>query len=423
MLIRTISLGDWNNSARIEKLNRSIERNFLESPADNAINYAPAGNLPSLLVTLSVRTSLDLYLRIKNFPKGSQIVVTAVNIPDMTKVIREHGLVPVPIDIHLDTLAADLDELEKAINSKTVAILIAHIYSRVNDIEPVIKIAREKGGIPVLEDCAEAFLGGKRFRGHPKSELVFFSFGSIKTCTSFGGAVTIVGNQSLFNQMQEAYSNYPIRPRGETFYKGMKYALVMFFMNNPFLSGRMVTLLEALGIDHREFVVAMLRGFPDKFFEKLRHRPCPALLDLMNHRFKTFNAGEEIAKNTHHCMEMAGSLPLGVAVPGLAAKFPNHWLFPCLLENPEQVIQELDRRGIDAYRGATQLRVLPAPHPTEYDSQTTYISDCLRAKFLLEKVVYLPVHKNVPMGEIHRMSKIFHQVLSDLHHSQLRSKM
>ncbi len=46
---------------------------------------------------LSVRSAFDLYLEVVKFPRGSQVLMTAVNVPGMTDVIRHHGLVPVAI--------------------------------------------------------------------------------------------------------------------------------------------------------------------------------------------------------------------------------------------------------------------------------------------------------------------------------------
>ena len=61
------------------------------------------------IATLSVRSMLDLYLQVKNFPKGSEIIMTAMNIPDMIRIIEEHGLIAVPVDIDPGTLAPQLD--------------------------------------------------------------------------------------------------------------------------------------------------------------------------------------------------------------------------------------------------------------------------------------------------------------------------
>jgi perosamine synthetase len=39
------------------------------------------------IVTLCVRTVFDLYLQVKKFPKGSEVIMTAINIPDMSTVL------------------------------------------------------------------------------------------------------------------------------------------------------------------------------------------------------------------------------------------------------------------------------------------------------------------------------------------------
>ena len=45
-----------------------------------------------VLPCLSVRTGLDLYLQVKNFPPGSEIIMSAINIPDMVHVVHHHKL-------------------------------------------------------------------------------------------------------------------------------------------------------------------------------------------------------------------------------------------------------------------------------------------------------------------------------------------
>eukprot|EP00961_Rhodomonas_salina_P101196 1361985-Rhodomonas_salina.1 len=49
--------------------------------------------------------------------------------------------------------------------------------------QPVIEFAQAHN-LLVIEDCAEAF-DGLRYKGHPKSDVVLFSFGPIKFATAF----------------------------------------------------------------------------------------------------------------------------------------------------------------------------------------------------------------------------------------------
>ena len=75
----------------------------------NKLFAAKNPDIERAIVTLSVRSMLDLYLQVKNYPKGSEIIMTAMNIPDMIRIIREHGLIPMPVDIDVGTLAPSLD--------------------------------------------------------------------------------------------------------------------------------------------------------------------------------------------------------------------------------------------------------------------------------------------------------------------------
>ena len=61
------------------------------------------------LVTLSVRSAWDLYFQIKKFPRDSEVLMTGISIPDMVRIIKDHGLVPVPVDLYPDTMQPDLE--------------------------------------------------------------------------------------------------------------------------------------------------------------------------------------------------------------------------------------------------------------------------------------------------------------------------
>ena len=53
-----------------------------------------------------------------NYPKGSEIIMTAINILDMCTIIEEHGLIPVPVDITLETAGPTLQDVKDLITPK-----------------------------------------------------------------------------------------------------------------------------------------------------------------------------------------------------------------------------------------------------------------------------------------------------------------
>lgn len=59
------------------------------------------------------------YLKARNFPKGSEILMTGINIPDMIKIVEIHGLIPVPVDFNIDTMAPNnFEDLKRLTTSK-----------------------------------------------------------------------------------------------------------------------------------------------------------------------------------------------------------------------------------------------------------------------------------------------------------------
>lgn len=58
----------------------------------------------------------------------------------------------------------------------------------------------------------------------------------------------------------------------------------------------------------------------------------------------------------------------------------------------------LNQKGIDAYKGATQLKPVEAPVGSKFESPK-------ETNEFFPKILYLPIHKNVPMEEIIRICR------------------
>lgn len=117
--------------------------------------------------------------------------MTGITIPDMIRIVEEHGLVPVPVDIAIDTLMPSLDDIKRAASPKTRAIIFAYIYGVTYDIAPYVPFLNTTD-IEIIEDAAQSFQGLETFRGSPHALMTMFSFGTIKHNTAFFGSVSNV---------------------------------------------------------------------------------------------------------------------------------------------------------------------------------------------------------------------------------------
>src|SRR5260370_37960340 len=108
-----------------------------------------------VLSAFTVRTGFDLCLGALGLPAGSEILMTALTIPEMVNIAKRHGLVPIPLDIESGTMAPEISTIEAAITERTRAIVIAHLFATRGPMGPVIELAK-KHGILVIDDCAQA---------------------------------------------------------------------------------------------------------------------------------------------------------------------------------------------------------------------------------------------------------------------------
>jgi dTDP-4-amino-4,6-dideoxygalactose transaminase len=144
-------------------------------------------------VALSTGTAaLHLGLLALGVQPGDEVITTPNTFIATAEAISYCGARPVFVDIDPATANIDPNQVERAITSRTRAILPVHLYGRPADIDPIREIAA-RHGICVLEDAAQAH--GARYRQRRVGTLgdaAAFSFYPTKNLGAYGegGALT-----------------------------------------------------------------------------------------------------------------------------------------------------------------------------------------------------------------------------------------
>ena len=350
------------------------------------------------LACLSVRTGFDLYLRARRWPAGSEILMTALNIPDMVRIIEGQDLVPVAVDLDLDTLLPSPEDLERSRTTRTRAILVAHLFGSRSSLEAIVDFAREND-LVIIEDCAQAFVGSS-FTGHPEAEISLFSFGPIKTATALGGALLTVRDPEVLAEMRRLREEYPVQTRRSYLRKLIKYGCLKA-ISTPLLYGVVHRILRSARIDVERLLHAAARGFSrGELFEKIRRRCSRPLLHLLRRRLAHFDASEVEERRTKGC-ELLRLLPSSLTVPGRRAENHTFWVFPILPPDPVALIVGLQETGFDAARLAT-LEVVPGRRTGE-----------LRILEAFDGVTYLPFFREIPTRGLHRLAKVLRTLLGE----------
>jgi CDP-6-deoxy-D-xylo-4-hexulose-3-dehydrase len=108
------------------------------------------------LLALSALTSPKL--KDRKLKPGDEVLTVAAGFPTTVTPILQNGLIPVYVDVNLETYVASNESILSAITPKTRAIMMAHTLGNPFDLEFVSALCKENG-IWLIEDGCDA-LGG-----------------------------------------------------------------------------------------------------------------------------------------------------------------------------------------------------------------------------------------------------------------------
>lgn len=187
------SLDMWLTSGRYGD---EFEKNFSSFLGINYCSIVNSGSSANL-IAMAALTSYKLGER--RLKEGDEVITVAAGFPTTIAPIVQNKLIPVFVDVDLETYNINTDDLEKAISQNTRAIMIAHTLGNPFNLKEVMRIA-EKYNLWVIEDNCDAL--GSKYNGKYTG-----TFGHISTYSFYpahhitmgeGGAVA-TNNLELHN--------------------------------------------------------------------------------------------------------------------------------------------------------------------------------------------------------------------------------
>ena len=345
-------------------------------------------------VFLSVRSALDALLQELNLEKGDEILMSALTVDGMVRVVEEHGLVPVPLDIETDTLVPSPESLRSAITTRSKILVVAHLFGNEQDISELIDIGRDNDLI-VIEDKAQTFTGIHSMKFD--SDLVFYSFGLIKTATALGGGIAISQDAQTMRLMSEVQSDHPVQSTTSYLTRVARYSLFKLLMYR-FSFGIVVAILNLLGINFDNVVKKSGRGFRnEELLKQLRHQPSPALVSVLHRRLTRYSTAKA-SKHWRRAEGLRRQLEETCVVPGSHSSKRGYWVFPVLADDPEKTIDSLRNHGYDGSMQGSMIVVQPPSDRPQLTSSN--------ARKLLEKMVFIPFYDDIPDKEIERILEL-----------------
>lgn len=141
--------------------------------------------------------ALKLALIAYGIGPGDEVITAPNSYFSTAMVISEIGAIPVFVDIDPNTFNIDVNLLEKAVTSKTRAIIPVHLFGQSCDMEIILKIAQEHN-LKVIEDACQAHGASYKGKVVPIGETGAFSFYPGKNLGCFGdGGALVTDNADI----------------------------------------------------------------------------------------------------------------------------------------------------------------------------------------------------------------------------------
>ena len=165
------SLDLWLTSGKFNKKFEKEMAKLLNSRYFLTCNSGSSANL------LAISALCSEQLGDKRLKDGDQVITCATGFPTTVNPIIQNRLVPVFLDADIPSYNIKTSSIEKAINKKTKAIMIAHALGNPFDLEKIKKIATENN-LFLIEDCCDAL--GSKYKGRNVG-----TFGDIATISFY----------------------------------------------------------------------------------------------------------------------------------------------------------------------------------------------------------------------------------------------
>ena len=129
-----------------------FEREFAEKCGLKDAILVNSGSSANLLAFAALTSSS---LEDRALRPGDEVITVAASFPTTVNPIYQYGLVPVYVDVELETYNASIEAVKEALSERTKAIFMAHILGNPFDAKSISEFAKENN-LWLIEDCCDA---------------------------------------------------------------------------------------------------------------------------------------------------------------------------------------------------------------------------------------------------------------------------
>ncbi len=188
-----------------ESVNKVLDSgNYIKGPENEQLGkeFADYCGAKSAIPVSSGSIGLFVALKLLGIQPGDEVITVPNTFIATANAIILVGAKPVFVDIDKNTFNMNIEELEKAINDKTKAIIPVHLYGLPVEMDRVMEIAKAKN-IPVIEDACQSHGAiWKNKKTGSWADFAVFSFYPTKVLNTAGdGGIVLTNNENHIDYM------------------------------------------------------------------------------------------------------------------------------------------------------------------------------------------------------------------------------
>src|SRR3989338_5740647 len=144
----------------------------------------------------SCAAALQVAIMSERSESRKEVILPSFTFPASANAIMNAGCTPIFADIRSDTLNIDIEDLERKITPRTVAVMPVHFAGQSCDMDGIMKLA-DQYDLEVVEDSAEAI--GSTWNGRRTGSFGIgcFSFYPTKNITTGEGGMVTTNDESV----------------------------------------------------------------------------------------------------------------------------------------------------------------------------------------------------------------------------------
>lgn len=180
------------------------------------------------LATSSCTGAIHLALMALGVKAGDEVIIPEITWIATVEPVLYIGAKPVFVDVLPDTWCIDPHKIEKAITTRTKAIIPVHVYGNLCDMDAIMELAG-KHNLVVLEDAAEGL--GSEYKGRKAGSIGdagVFSFHGTKVMSTGEGGMLVTNREDVIERAR-ILNDHGRNPKiGKTFWMeeyGYKYKM------------------------------------------------------------------------------------------------------------------------------------------------------------------------------------------------------